>query len=447
MGSSTPVPTSFQQQASVGDIESFLRQAIGDLQPDLEERRRRGRGRPRILPSLCLWAGMLVCVLRGFSNQTVLWRLLSQTGLWFYPRFPVTDQAIYRRLAKEGTAPMERLFAHITQVLASRLLPYAIPALAPFASSVLALDQTTLDKVARSLPHLRPLPDGDCALLPGKLTGLFDIRLQQWRHIRFIENPHQNERVDARDMLESLDPGALILCDLGYFGFAWFDYLTEAGHYYVSRLRAKTSYQCLHVFYQEGDCFDGLVFLGAHRADRAQNAVRLVRFQVGTATFSYITNVIDPFQLSIVDIARLYTYRWDIELAFKLIKRELGLHLLWSAKPVVVEQQVWAVLIISQVLQALRLEIAGTAAVDVYDVSLPLLVEWVPRLAYSGEDPVAFFVERGRAAGFIRPSRRTRAQAPTVPPSLIAPLPDGLVLTRSPRYANRKCGPRAGRGI
>ncbi|NLT43141.1 MAG: IS4 family transposase [Anaerolineae bacterium] len=447
MGPTAPAQIVSQHESVVGDIEAFLQQAITDLQPDLEESRRLGRGRPRILPSLCLWAGMLVCVLRGFSNQTALWRLLSHTGLWFYPRFPVTDEAIYKRLAKEGTAPVERLFAHITQVLASRLTPYAIPRLAPFATSVLALDQTTLDKVARTLPHLRPLPDDAAALLPGKLAGLFDIRLQQWRQVRYIENPLQNEKADARDMLQSLDPGALILCDLGYFGFAWFDYLTDAGHYYVSRLRAKTSFQCLHTFYQEGDCFDGLVFLGAYRADRAQYAVRLVRFQVGTTTFSYITNVLDPSLLPIVDIARLYTYRWDIELAFKLIKRELGLHLLWSAKPVVIQQQLWAVLIISQVLQGLRLEIAGRAAVDVYDVSLPLLVQWVPQLAYTGADPVAFFVERGRSAGFIRPSRRTRAQAPTIPPSIIAPIPDGLVLSRAPRYANRNCGPRASKSI
>ena len=443
MGLVAPAQTGSRDHKSVvGDIESFLQDAIRDLQPDLQERRRRGPGRPRILPSLCLWAGMLVCVLRGFSSQSVLWRLLTQTGLWFYPRFPVTDEAVYKRLVKDGTQPLERLFAHITQVLASRLAPYSIHDLVPFATSVLALDQTTLDKMARTLPSLRPLTDEDASLLPGKLTGLFDIRLQQWRQLRYIEDPHQNERVSARDMLRSLAPGALILCDLGYFGFAWFDYLTDAGHFYVSRLRAKTSFECIHTFYQQGDCFDGLVFLGAHRADRAQHAVRLIRFRVGTTTFSYITNVRDPGQLSIVDIARLYTYRWDIELAFKLIKRELGLHLLWSAKTVVIQQQLWAVLIISQVLQALRLEIAGRAGVDVYDVSMPLLVQWVPQLAYTGQDPVAFFVERGRAAGFIRPSRRTRAQAPIVPAELVKPIPDGLVLSRTPRYAGRNCGPR-----
>ncbi len=143
-----------------------------------------------------------------------------------------------------------------------------------------------------------------------------------------------------------------------------------------------------------------------------------------------------------MDIARLYAYRWDIELAFKLIKRELGLHLLWSAKPVIIMQQVWAVLIISQVLQALRLEIAGRAKVDVFEVSMALLVEYAPRLALDAQDPVEVFVQQGRQLGFIRPSRRTKIQAPVIPPELIVPLPEGIPLTRIARHANRNCGPR-----
>ncbi len=431
-----------KRERVIGDIETFLQECIRSLEPDLQERQRRGRGRPRVLPSLCLWAGMLVCVLRGFTSQLALWRLLSDHQLWFYPRFPVSDQAVYKRLAKAGTKPLERLFAQVTQLLRSRLEPYAISGLAPFASAVLALDQTTLDKVARMLPKLRDLKAGDDALLPGKLTGLYDIRHQQWRLIRYSDDIHQNEKLSARDMLEGIEPGALMLCDLGYFGFAWFDYLTKAGHFFVSRLRAKTSYKCIHTFYQQGDCFDGLVFLGAYRADRAEQAVRLVRFTVGTATYSYITNVLEPNKLSIRDIARLYAYRWDIELAFRLIKRELGLHLLWSAKPVVVQQQVWAVLIISQVLQALRLEIAARAGVDVNDVSMPLLIQYLPQLAYEGRDPVAYFVEHGRQARFIRPSRRTNIKAPTIELSLITPAPCDIVLTRSGRHAGRNCGPR-----
>src|SRR3712207_370162 len=142
-------------------------------------------------------------------------------------------------------------------------------------------------------------------------------------------------------------------------------------------------------------------------------------------------------------IARLYARRWDIELACNLVKTHLGLHLLWGAKPVVVLQQVWAVLIIAQVLQALRLEIAGRAGVDPYEVSLPLLVEYLPFFAARGLDPVTVFVEQGRALRFIRPSTRTVIVAPAIPPEELVPRPADLVIERTPRYAQRKCGPRA----
>lgn len=99
---------------------------------------------------------MLVCLTRGFSSQLDLWRLLTQHGLWHYPRFPISDQAVYKRLAEAGTQPLETLFAQVSQVLADRLAPYAETELAPFAAGVVALDATTLDTVARKLPTCAP---------------------------------------------------------------------------------------------------------------------------------------------------------------------------------------------------------------------------------------------------------------------------------------------------
>jgi hypothetical protein len=426
----------------VGDIEAFLQQAVADLAPDPTQPV--GRGRPRVLPALCLWAGLLVCVLRGFASQTDLWRLLTQQGLWDYPRFPLTDQAIYHRLAKAGTAPMEQLFARITALLAERLTPFAAGDLAPFAAAVVALDESDLDRMARLLPALRALPAGDAALLAGTLAGLFDLRSQQWRRVAYRTDTAQNEKVAARALVGDLPPGSLIVADLGYFGFRWFDDLTDADYWWVSRLRAGTSYDVIHTHYRDGDTFDGIVWLGKHRADRARHAARLVRFRAGEQVHAYLTNVRDPRILPPAEIARLYGRRWDFELAIKLVKRELGLHLVWSAKPVVIAQQVWAVLCIAQILHALRFEVARRAAVDVFDVSLPLLVRWMPRLAAGGEDPVAVFAERGRAAGFIRPSRRVRHAAPTIPAAALVPPPRGIPLERTPRYAQRKCRPREG---
>lgn len=164
-------------------------------------------------------------------------------------------------------------------------------------------------------------------------------------------------------------------------------------------MREKTSTKVIHAFYHQGETFDGLVWLGAYRADQAAAAVRLVQFRVGKQLYRYITNVRDPQLLPMLEIARLYARRWDIELAFKTIKQHLGLHLLWSAKTVVILQQVWAILIIAQILQALQMEIAARAQADPFEVSLALMVQYLPQFAYIGQDPIKLFVEQGRRLG------------------------------------------------
>jgi hypothetical protein len=321
---------------SIGDIEAFLQDMVYAFTFDAAEARRPGRGRPRILPATCLWAALLVCVVRGAGSQLAIWRLLRDTRLWDYPRFLLSDQAIYKRLAQAGTAPLEGLFTAVSTVLAARLAPVLTTGtLAPFASAVMALDETTLDALARRLPQLRSLPPGDSQLLAGKLAGLFDIRRQQWHTLLTIEDACQNEKVAARALVASLPAQSLLLADLGYFGFRWFDELTDAKQWWVSRLRKKTSYTIIHTFYQQGDIFDGLVWLGAHRADRAKHAVRLAQFRHRGTLHGYITNVTDPRQLRLHELAELYARRWDIEMAVQLVKEHLGLHLWWSSKAVV----------------------------------------------------------------------------------------------------------------
>ena len=441
-GAPDPLAT-VEREALLDQVEALVQQVLLDLEPDPAEARRPGPGRPRVLPAFALWGGVLVCVLRGMTSQRAIWRLLTARRLWHYPRFPLSDQAVYKRLADADTGPLEAVFAAAGRLLASRVAPWAARDLAPFATEVVAIDETTLDQVARTLPALREVPKGDDALLPGKLAAVVDLRTQLFRWVAHIPNPRQNEKVAARDLLTGLTRGALVLADLGYFGFTWFDDLTDRGFWWVSKLRAKTSFEVLHVHYHRDDTLDAVVWLGAYRADRAKHAVRLVQFRHGRTLYRYLTNVLDPHLLPPAEVARLYARRWDIELAFTLVKRHLKLHLLWSAKPGVVLHQVWAVLTIAQVVQAVRVEIAGGAGVDPFEVSLPLLVEYLPVLLGQGEDPVAFFVAEGRRLAFIRPSTRTTIHAPFLPPDEVRPRPPALVLIRRPRYAGKDCGPRA----
>ena len=420
-------------------IEGWLAERVAALDLD----RRSGPGKPRVLPALLLWTGLVVCVLRGMGSQAALWRLLSQRGLWSFPRLAISDDAVRVRLARDGTAPLERLFAQVTTLLAERIAPLVETKLAAFASDILVLDEITLDKVARLLPALRALPAGDPGLLAGTLAALFDVRRQQWRRILYREDTLQNEKVAARSLLEGVAKGTLLLCDLGYFGFKWFDDLTDGGCFWLSRLRSRTSYELVATLYQQGDTLDAIVWLGKHRADRAKHAVRLIQFSVNGRLYRYITNVLDPAQLSMREAAHLYARRWDIEMAISILKTELGLHLVWAAKPVVIQQQIWAVLIIHQIFAAFRMEIAGRAKVDLFDVSLPLLIEYFPHYARAGTDPVELFIEHGRELGFIRPSSRHETQAPVTPFSDYHPLPPDLILERRPRYAERRCERKA----
>jgi len=393
-------------------------------------------GRPVVLPSESLWMAVLMGVLRGLKSVRAVWRLLVAQG------YAVGDQAVYNRLEEEGWQPLARLFERVSQILAQWLQPalqaysQRHAALAPFASDVVALDEMYLDQVKRRLPILRHFKRGDLELLPGKLVALFDVRLQQWRAIEYIEKATQNGREQAKALLSSLKAGTLVLADLGYFGFEWFDTLTELGYSWISRVKGYTTVVVQHTYYEVGETFDRLVWLGAGTI-HGKYVVRQVQFRQGGQLRQYFPNVCDPTVLPLPEIARLYARRWDIELAFLTLKRDLGLHLIWSSKSVVVLVQVWACLIIAQILQAIRKEVALRADVDAFEVSLPLLLEALPQLGgYDGV--VCACVRQGRQLGIIRPSTRLVIEAPTIPPEQLIPLPKDTVLCRQPQYSHKK---------
>lgn len=422
-------------------IEATVRDLLTRLLPP--PRPSPARGRPPILPAMVLWSALLVGILRGQPSQADLWRRITQIGLWDHPRIPISDDAIRQRLLRDGPAVLARLFADATAELLAATPPNRT--LAPFATDVVAMDESTLDPIARLLPGLRGVKRGDPQLLPGRLAGIFDVRRQLWRTIQLRDAPRQNEKVAAPELAATLAPGTLVLADLGYFSFAWFDALTERGLWWVSRLRAKTSYAIHHVHAEAdgGDTLDALVWLGAYRSDQAGHLVRLVQYRHGDHLHRYVTNVLDPADLSLAEIVDLYGRRWDIELAVKLIKRDLGLHLVASARWELIQTQVWAVLLIAQIALGLRRQIAAAAGVDDFAVSLTLLLRELPELARSGvmgDDVIGWLVRHGAEAGSLRPSRRLVRVLPDL--REWEPPPPELERTRRSRNAGRKCGPK-----
>jgi len=400
------------------------------------------RGRPRTLSAWHMSLAVLLCLLHGLQSQLEVWRLIAFYGVGGLPALPLSDQAVYDRLEQDGVSAFQSVFAHVSQWLAQRLAPYENRTLAPFATAVVALDESVLDRVKRWVSWLREVPDGDSRLLPGRLVGLFDVRLQQWRRLDVLLDANADCKVHARAMLSALAKGTLLLFDLGYFSFPWLDELTQLGYWYITRQRAKTRYQIVHLLYQADGVFDALVYLGVHSSDRAGQLVRLVSFRLGSQQYCYLTNVLDPATLPIVDIARLYGRRWDIELAFRELKEHLGLRLVWSAKLGVIYQQIWACLILAQLLHAYQVELAARAEVEPCEVSLALLSRHLPRLLQHTADPMGFLLEHGRAMRLIRPASRRLREAPVVPLQQVSSPPPELLQPRPAHSAHRKCGSR-----
>jgi hypothetical protein len=413
---------------------------------DLQAPERRPRGRPPVLSLPQLYLALLMGVLRQTPHLSTIWRRLYLEETGPFAPVQVTYEAVRKRLLSAGTAALEHLFALVSQGLAdfSQAQHPSALSLAPFASQVVALDESTFDRLRRLTADLRTLPTGDPHLVPGKLAGLFDLRLQRWVRVQFRADVLAYCNTGVLLLLEGLAPGSLILADLGYFSFPWFDYLTGQGYWWVSRLKEGVTYEIKEVLAYDDHTglLDAIVWLGKYRADRAAHAVRLVCFSFNGTSYRYLTNVLSPTQLSLHDLAQLYARRWDIELAFKLLKCELGLHIWWGARPELVLIQLWMALILAQLLHALQLHVAMQAAVDPFDVSMHLLVELLETSPAEPTPIIDRLVQDGRALGLIRPSSRLTVVVPEIEPHMLCPPPDLKDLRRHARYAQRNSHPR-----
>jgi hypothetical protein len=168
--------------------------------------------------------------------------------------------------------------------------------------------------------------------------------------------------------------------------------------------------------------------------------VRLIQFWWQGRHYQYLSNVLDPHLLPLAEVVRLYARRWDIELAFRALKDHLNLNHLWSAKWPVMEVQLWCCLILAQVYHALQVEIAQQSEVDVFDVSLDLLVRLTPGWLACRVSPREQALRFGRAIGLLRPSTRHRIEVPFIDPAWVSDPPPEAI---QPRAQARKGNHRA----
>jgi Transposase DDE domain/Domain of unknown function (DUF4372) len=135
-----------------------------------------------------------------------------------------------------------------------------------------------------------------------------------------------NDIVCARDM--PVEPGATYVFDLGYYDYAWWARLDEAGCRIVTRFKANTPLDVVETLpVDEGGNIlsDRIGFLPkrqmASRSNPMADCVREVR--VLTQTGKELRILSNDLDARASEIADLYKRRWAIELFFRWIKQTL----------------------------------------------------------------------------------------------------------------------------
>lgn len=173
----------------------------------------RPRGRPPLLSLQQLYLALLIGVLRQTPHLSTIWRRLYLEDTGTFAPVQLTYEAVRKRLLSAGTTALAHLFEMVSVGLAqwSQAQQPSALSLAPFASQVVALDESTFDRLRRLTSDLRDVPTGDPHLLPGKLAGLFDVRLQRWVRVQFRADVLAFCNTGILLLLEGLAPGSLIL--------------------------------------------------------------------------------------------------------------------------------------------------------------------------------------------------------------------------------------------
>ena len=334
--------------------------------------------RNRLLSLPVMVALVLTLIWRRVPGVCALQRMLARERILWAEPTQVSQPALSDRFLCFPAVLFERVFyrvlARLPQRQAARTRPLA-PLLAPlparFTGGCYAVDGTTLEALFRKLATLREQPK---AALAGTVIAVVDLLTQLPAKLLWHDDPATNDIVLAPKLLDWLPRDSLLVCDMGYNAFTFFDSLTQAGSWCVTRMRATASYRVKQVLVQRDHVRDQIIQLGIYaHSGQCQHPMRLVEVFVNGQWQRYVTNVLDPARLSVVEVVAAYDARWRLETSFLLVKRLLDLAYIWVGSRNGVELQVYATFLFYAILLDLCDDVAEALQLPLQQISVEMV--------------------------------------------------------------------------
>jgi hypothetical protein len=203
--------------------------------------------------------------------------------------------------------------------------------------TVYALDATTLD-LCLSVFWWAAFRKTKAAV---KLHTLLDLRGNLPTFIHISDGKMHDVKVLDELAFEAF---AIYLMDKGYLDFQRLYRLHQANAYFVTRAKSNLSFARLEarkVDKKTGLRCDQTIKLKVYKSKKGYpEKLRRVKYydKEQGKTYVFLTN---NFELSAIEIATLYKYRWQIELFFKWIKQHLKIKKFWGESENAVKTQIW----------------------------------------------------------------------------------------------------------
>ena len=142
------------------------------------------------------------------------------------------------------------------------------------------------------------------------------------------------------------EQGAYYVFDRGYFDLKRLYHINEIEAYFVIRQRGNLQYEVVSesdtMHNADGILSDQVIRLTNYSTKQKYHAVlRRITYYAAdkNKTFVYLTN---NMEITAVEVALLYKYRWRVELFFKWIKQHLKIKSFWSTTETAVRIQIYS---------------------------------------------------------------------------------------------------------
>ncbi len=282
-----------------------------------------------------------------------------------------SKSAIFQARERLGAEPVKALFGRVARPLATPDTPGSWLA----GRRLVAIDGTTLDvadTVANDKHFGRPgVNKGERSAFPqARLVALAECGT----HAVFdaeLGACTTSEVALSKALIDRLEPGMVLLADRGFTGFALWTQASATGADLI--WRAKNNVTPRHVETLEDGSWLGELRANNSRLNTEHVVVRVVDYDIDdgrgtTATGPYrlFTTMIDPTEVTAVELATAYAQRWEIESVFDELKtHQRGSKIVLRSKsPALVDQEIWGHLCCHYAIRTLMLAAAHDSAVD-----------------------------------------------------------------------------------